>query len=135
MASGRGVSWRPVGGYYELPGPRPLFAAVRGGLFLASDSGDLMASALARIDRPVNAGPAIYRAGFRHDREADNYAAVMAHLDFLEGRNPLATPRQPSLFADNIGSLSRTLTRVGTVDISRRDQGTYVEETVLYRMR
>ena len=59
----------------------------------------------------------------------------MAHLDFLEGRNPLQTPRQPSLFSDNIGSLSRTLSRVGTVDITRRDSGTYVEETVLYRMR
>ena len=117
-----------------MPGLRPLFAAVRGNLFLASDSEDLIASALARTGRPANGGPAIYRAGFRHDREAGSYAAAMAHLDFLEGRNPLQTPRQPSLFADNIGSLSRTLSRVGTVDITRRDRGAYVEETVLYRM-
>jgi len=135
MASNRGVSWRPVGNHYELPGLRPLFAAVRGDLFLASDSEDLITAALARTERLANGGPAIYRAGFRHDREADNYAAAMAHLDFLEGRNPLQAPRQPSLFADNIGSLSRTLSRVGTVDITRRDSGTHVEETVLYRMR
>ena len=134
MASNRGVTWRPAGDFYELPGLRPLFAAVRGNLFLASDSEDLIASALARTGRPANGGPAIYRAGFRHDREAGNYAAAMAHLDFLEGRNPLQTPRQPSLFADNIGSLSRTLSRVGTIDITRRDRGGYVEETVLYRM-
>ncbi|MDA1233673.1 MAG: hypothetical protein O3A53_02615 [Acidobacteria bacterium] len=135
MASNRGVSWRAVGDYYELPGLRPLFAAVRGDLFLASDSEHLISSALERAAPSASGSPTIYRAGFRHDREADNYAAAMAHLDFLEGRNPLQTPRQPSLFADNIGSLSRTLSRVGTVDIPRRDSGTYFEETVLYRMR
>lgn len=134
-AANDGMAWLGRGDYYELTGLRPFFLAVRGDLLLASDSDALISAALARADRPANGGPAIYRAGFRHDREADNYAAAMAHLDFLEGRNPLQTPRQPSLFADNIGSLSRTLSRVGNVDITRRDRGTYVEETVLYRMR
>ncbi len=134
-AADAGTAWLGRGDYYELTGLRPLFLAIRGNLLLMSDSDAMMSAALARADRPANGGPAIYRAGFRHDREADNYAAAMAHLDFLEGRNPLQTPRQPSLFADNIGSLSRTLSRVGTVDITRRDLGTYVEETVLYRMR
>lgn len=134
-AADDGTAWLGRGAFYELTGLRPFFLAVRGDLLLASDSDAMISAALARADRPANGGPAIYRAGFRHDREADNYAAAMAHLDFLEGRNPLQTPRQPSLFADNIASLSRTLTRVGTVDISRRDRGAYVEETVLYRMR
>ena len=134
-ATDDGTAWLGRGAFYELTGLRPLYVAVRGDLLLASDSEAMISAALARADRTANGGPAIYRAGFRHDRDADNYAAAMAHLDFLEGRNPLQTPRQPSLFADNIGSLSRTLSRVGTVDITRRDQGTYVEETVLYRMR
>jgi hypothetical protein len=134
-AADDGTSWLGRGAFYELTGLRPFFLAIRGDLLLASDSDAMISAALARAERPANPGPAIYRVGFRHDREAGNYAAAMAHLDFLEGRNPLQTPRQPSLFADNIGSLSRTLSRVGSVDITRRDRGTYVEETVLYRMR
>lgn len=134
-AANDGTSWLGRGAFYELTGLRPLYVAVRGDLLLASDSDEMISAALARADRATNGGPAIYRAGFRHDREADNYAAAMAHLDFLDGRNPLQTPRQPSLFTDNIGSLSRTLSRVGSVDITRRDRGTHVEETVLYRMR
>jgi hypothetical protein len=134
-AADDGTAWLGRGGYFELTGLRPFFLAIRGDLLVASDSEALISAALARTDRPVNGGPGIYRAGFRHNREADNYAAAMAHLDFLDGRNPLATPRQPSLFADNIGSLSRALSRAGSVDITRRDRGAYVEETVLYRMR
>ncbi len=134
-AADDGTSWSGRGAFYELTGLRPLFLAIRGDLLLASDSEALISAAIARADVPANGEPAIYRAGFRHDRETDNYVAAMAHLDFLDGRNPLQTPRQPSLFADNIGSLSRTLSRVGTVDITRRDRGTYVEETVSYRMR
>jgi hypothetical protein len=134
-ATDDGTSWLGRGAFYEMTGLRPFFVAIRGDLLLASDSEAMISAALARADRPGNAEPAIYRAGFRHEREADNYAAAMAHLDFLDGRNPLQTPRQPSLFADSIGSLSGTLSRVGTVDIRRRDRGAYVEETVLYRMR
>lgn len=134
-AADDGTSWLGRGAFHELTGLRPLYVAVRGDLLLASDSDVMISATLARAESAANGGPAIYRAGFRHDREVNNYAAAMAHLDFLDGRNPLQTPRQPSLFTDNIGSLSRTLSRVGTIDITRRDQGTYVEETVLYRMR
>lgn len=133
-ATDDGTAWLGRGAFYELSGLRPFFLAIRGDLLLASDSDAMISAALARADLPASEEPAIYRAGFRHDREADYYAAVMAHLDFLDGRNPLQTPRQPSLFADNIASLSRTLSRVGTVDITRRDRGTYIQETVLYRM-
>lgn len=130
-----GTEWQARGDYYVLVGLRSLFAAVDGNLMLVSDSEELVIATLARLgNQDQGDDPAIYRARFRHNLEAATYSTAMAHLDFLEGRNPLQTPRQPSLFSDNLGSLSRVFDRVATVEIERHDRGAYVEETVRYQM-
>lgn len=129
------TEWQARGDYYALVGLRSLFAAVDGNLLLVSDSEELLIATLARRDnQDQDDDRAIYRARFRHNVEAATYSTAMAHLDFLEGRNPLQMPRQPSLFSDNIGSLSRVFGRVVTVEIERYDHGAYVEETVRYQM-
>jgi hypothetical protein len=133
--SGIGTQWQSRGDHYGLAGLRDLFCAVRGDLLLVSDSEGLILAALANSasDQPTP-DQAIYRARFRHASELDNYSRVMSHLDYLDGRNPLQTPRQPSLFTDTIGSLGGVLNGVDTIEIERFDRGAYIEESVLYRM-
>lgn len=133
--SGLGVGWEVRGNHYALAGLRDLFIAVRNDLLLVSNSEELLTATLARhADLESVEDQAIFRARFRHESEIEHYTKVISHLDFLEGRNPLQTPRQPTLFADTIGSLGGVLSRVDAVEVERFDRGAYTEETVLYRM-
>lgn len=133
--SGLGAEWESRGSYYALVGLRDLFFAVRGELLLVSGSEEILTETLARHAdlEPVD-DQAIFRARFRHASEIENYTNVMSHLDFLEGRSPLQTPRQPALFTDTIGSLGQVLNRIDSIELERYDRGAYIEETVQYRM-
>jgi hypothetical protein len=133
--SGAGTEWQSRGSHYALTGLRDLFVVIQGELLLVADSEALLVATLNRLSgQQPNDSQAMYRAHLEHSVQTANYTRVMAHLDFLEGRNSLQTPREPALFTDSIGSLSGALGRVTAIDIERYDRGSYVEETIRYNL-
>jgi hypothetical protein len=123
----------------RLDGLGTLFFANRGRLlFLSNDSG-LLASVLDRAGTAPPAGGFSYAAGFRHSRERANYERVMTALDFASAGRFGFQPgglsgRAPAFFSDNIGSLSRVLSKLTEIRMTDEERGSSTVQTVVYQM-
>jgi|SRR5579859_242699 len=135
-----GVGWRQAGArsndYFELDGLIPLTMATRGRkLFIANDAQVMLAMLQsAPVQSP---GPAIYAAGFRHDREQENFAHLAHVLDHSSaawgtGSSRRAPEGEPGFFSGNISSLSRALSGVASESVLVRQSGDKVIQTVVY---
>ncbi len=133
-----GVGWRQAGArsndYFELDGLIPLTMATRGRkLFIANDVQVMLAMLQsAPVQSP---GPAIYAAGFRHDREQENFAHlahVLDHSSAASGFSRQTPEGEPGFFSGNISSLSRALSGVASESVLVRQSGDKVMQTVVY---
>ena len=66
-----GVEWQRSGAYFELNGLWPLKVAVRGKYLLVSDDAGLLTSILANTNRKPTLKPAVFAAGFDHQRREE----------------------------------------------------------------
>ncbi|MGD0697661.1 MAG: hypothetical protein ABSB82_22810 [Terriglobia bacterium] len=134
-ASQLGVGWQQKSGYQELDGLWTLLAAVRGKYLLISDDPTLMSTMLANVNRKGDVKPAVFIAGFSHQRERDNFVRLTALID-RPSTNPGGAPameREPQFFSENIASLSSTLASVSSEKIVVRDAGDKELQTVTYQ--
>ncbi|MFQ5722881.1 MAG: hypothetical protein ACE5G6_00205 [Terriglobia bacterium] len=137
-----GARWgerrRGANPYYELDGLVPLAMAVRGPLLIVADRPELLLAVLAKLDGsplPAASDEAIYAAAFRHAREGDYFLRMMRLLDYPWVRNyGRAEEREPRFFSENLGSLSRVLRRVEQASIVVQDRGSWVAQTIVYRL-
>ena len=121
--------------FHQLNGLTPLLVAVRGRYLMVANSADVLEAVLARMSAPDSETDGIYAASLRHDAERSRYERLMGHLDYVRTRRfGTARRRTPSFFSDNVASLSRTLSRVGTISIVMRDEGPAVSQTVSYEL-
>jgi hypothetical protein len=130
-----GVGWQQKSGYQELDGLWTLLAAVRGKYLLISDDPTLMSTMLANVNRKGDVKPAVFIAGFSHQRERDNFVRLTALID-RPSTNPGGAPameREPQFFSENIASLSSTLASVSSEKIVVRDAGDKELQTVTYQ--
>jgi hypothetical protein len=127
-----GVEWQNNAGYVELNGLWTLAVAVRGKYLLVSDNAELLASMLANADAPTKTKiePAIFIAGFNHQRERENFARLTGLLDNPAGNS--GAGHIPSFFSENIGSLSATLADMASEKIVIRDTSDLENQTVTY---
>ena len=107
-------------------------------MFLSNDSG-LLTSVLSRVGTAPPPGRFSYAAGFRHSRERANYERVMAALDYVSAGRFGFQPgglsgRAPAFFSDNIGSLSRVLSKLTEIRVTAEERGSLMEQTVVYQM-
>jgi hypothetical protein len=141
-----GIRWFPAGSapdqYFGLDGLAPLVVAVRGPrLLVANDKSTLLAllkSYSASKPGPAidKAAPAIYAAGFRHDRERENFARLSGVLrqSALAAKASQYVPAdQPDFFSATVASLSQTLDNVRSESVViRRSQNKEIQ-TIVYQ--
>jgi len=125
-----GVEWQKNGAYIELNGLWTLSVAVRGKYLLISDNSALLTSMLANTNQKTTLKPAVFAAGFDHQRERDNFVRLTGLLDKPEGGSGAGST--PNFFSDNIASLSSALAGLSSEKIVVRDAGNKVSETVTY---
>jgi len=135
-----GAGWRQAGArgnsYFELDGLIPLTIATRGKkLFIANDAQVVLA--MLQSTPVQNPEPAIYAAGFRHDRERENFAHLTHILDHSSaawgaGSSKPAPDGEPNFFSGNITSLSTTLSGVASESVLVRQSEDKVMQTVIY---
>jgi hypothetical protein len=135
-AGGLGVNWstRP-GGYQTLDGLWPLAVAARGKYLLISDDGALLGNMLANVNQRVVSQPAVFIAGFSHERERQNFKQLTSVIDRPNAAPDNVVPnagRAPQFFSDNISSLSSTLAGVSAEKVVIRDAGDKTAQTVTY---
>jgi len=133
-----GAAWVPgaIGRHQveQLDGLGKLIVTAQGKLlFLASDA-DLLATVLDHSGAPQPAGPLTYAAGFRHLRERARYERLMTALDSnSSGVQTFQDMNHPPFFSANLGSLSRTLSRIVEVRITAQEQEGVTRQTVVYQ--
>jgi len=94
-----------------------------------------MSAMLVHMNQKPDSKPAVFVAGFDHQRERENFARFSSLVD-QPNINPTQTPgaeRQPQFFSENIGSLSSTLGGVMSENIMVRDTSDKVLQTVVYK--
>jgi hypothetical protein len=130
-----GMGWRQADGFSELDGLQPLLAAVRGKYLIISSEPALIRGMLANVNRKSDLKPAVFVAGFDHERERANFSRLAALVDRPEtGQSAIAgRERQPQFFSENMASLSATLASVSSEKIVVRDAGDKVLQTVTYQ--
>jgi hypothetical protein len=133
-ASQLGVGWKAKGGYLQLDGLWPLTISVHGKYLLVADDDRLMETLLANVDRKTDAKPAIFVAGFRHDRERENFAQFFGLIDGpnRSGAEYQDVPRQPQFFSGNVASLSTVLSVISAENVIVRRDGNKELQTVTY---
>ena len=125
-----GVEWQKNGAYLELNGLWTLSVAVRGKYLLISDNPALLTSMLANANQKTTLMPAVFVAGFDHQKEKDDFARLTGLLDKSAGGS--ASGSTPNFFSDNIASLSSALAGLSSEKIVVRDAGNNVSQTVTY---
>jgi hypothetical protein len=135
-ASTLGVQWKKTGGsqgYSELDGLARVALAVQGKYLLVSDDPATLAAVLARFAQPVSTESAIYRAGFDHARERQNFYRLTSLID-RPSRAGAANgeSREPQFFSQTVASLSQTLAAVKSQSIVAKRRGGVELQTVLY---
>jgi hypothetical protein len=112
----------------RMDGLGTLLFANRGRLLFLSNDSRLLTAVLDRLGTGPSTGAFTYAAGFRHSRERPNYERVMAALDFTSAGN-----RAPAFFSDNIGSLSRVLSKFSEIRMTEEERNSITVQTVLYQ--
>jgi hypothetical protein len=134
-----GVAWQKQGSgsaqLLRLDGLFPMVLAVAGKYLVLSSDRDSLAAVLSRMDAASTTVPAIYMAGFNHQRERGNFAHWTGILDQAYLQSSYSTPaagREPEFFSRNLSSLSKTLSGVQSISIQQRHEGGVVRQTVIY---
>jgi len=133
-ASGHGVAWQQKSGYSQLDGLWPLATAVHGKYLLISGDPALLEAMLLNFNRKPDMKPAVFVAGFNHEREQANFVRFVGVIDrpSLEPSNVPGMEREPQFFSENMVSLSATLAGISAEKIMVRVEGDKVLETVTY---
>ena len=113
----------------RLDGLGTLLIAERGRLLFVANDAALLAAVLDRAATMPTQDTVTYAAGFRHARERANFERMMQALDFGTPSRGDAVP----FFSGNIASLSRVLSGISEVRITRTDSAAARVETVTYR--
>jgi hypothetical protein len=125
-----GVEWQKNGATIELNGLWTLSVAVQGKYLLLSDNSALLTSMLANANQKTALKPAIFAAGFDHQKEKTNFARLTGLLD--KPTRGSGSGSTPNFFSDNIASLSSALAGLSSEKIVVRDAGNRVSQTVTY---
>jgi hypothetical protein len=150
-----GMKWtakkRGARTWYALDGLAPLAMAAESRWLLIANDADLLAGVLDRLKPTGAAAPGkVFAAGFRHSAERANFAAMMSAIDHVsapaaegpeegdagnaQAMPARAGPAAPAFFSGNIASLSDTLARLESSSIEIRDNGSALNETVIYKL-
>jgi hypothetical protein len=134
-----GVTWSARGqgadASYQMDGLMHVSLATRGKLLILADSPESLAGVVARLSQPPAAEGAAYAAGFRHSREADNFARMTRLIDqpqAPQASGDQSSEHEPMFFSENMASLSRTLGTLQSEQIMVHDRGATVTQTVVY---
>lgn len=149
-ASQLGIGWtrRPgLGGEISvLDGSIPLALAIRGDrLYIATS--DVLLSAM--LSRAASSGAAqnqgvTYEAEFQHsDREQQIFQKIAGRLNAASHGSPASYGgdtdgtggEAPAFFSGNVASLSRTWSRMIREQVSEKDEGAVVSQTVVYEWK
>jgi hypothetical protein len=125
-----GVEWQKNGAYLELNGLWTLSVAVRGKYLLISDNPALLTGMLANANQKTTLKPALFAAGFDHQKERDNFMRLTGLLDKPAGGSGAGST--PDFFSNNIAGLSSALAGLSSEKIVVRDAGSRVSQTVTY---
>jgi hypothetical protein len=125
-----GVEWQKNVGYFELNGLWRLTVAMRGKYLFISDNSELLTGLLANTNQKTTLKPAVFVAGFDHQREREHFVRLTGLLDKPAGG--AGTGGTPQFFSENIGSLSAALADLSSEKIVVRDAGDRVSQTVTY---
>ena len=125
-----GVDWQKNGAHFELNGLWTLSVAASGKYLLISDNPALLTGLLGNANQKTTLKPAVFAAGFDHQKEKDNFLRLTGLLDKPAGGSGAGSA--PNFFSDNIAGLSSTLTGMSSERIVVRDAGNKVSQTVTY---
>ena len=129
-----GVEWQARSGLQEFNGLWNLALAVRGKYLFLSNQPTLLNAMLANWNQKVLLKPALFVAGFDHDRERENFGRLTGLLD-RSGSEPggaAGSSQTHEFFSDNIQSLNSILAGVSSEKVVVRDAGDKVLQTVTY---
>jgi hypothetical protein len=135
LTAGRlGVDWQSAAGFQQLNGLWNLAAAVRGRYLFISDQPTLLNKLLANMTQKAASRPAVFAAGFDHDRERGSFARLTGLIDRpgVSVDAARGAGHIPEFFSENIASLSFMLAGVSSEKIVVRDAGDKVMQTVTY---
>jgi hypothetical protein len=129
-----GVEWQARPGAQQLNGLWELDTAVRGKYLFVSDHSGLLSQLLGNMNQKLLMKPALFAAGFAHERERESFSRLTELLDRPgnEAGGSAGRGHTPEFFSENIGSLSSTLAGVTAEKIVVRDAGDRVTQTVTY---
>jgi hypothetical protein len=133
-AGEHGVVWQQNSGYSKLDGLWPLAASVRGKYLLIADDPRLIEAMLSNFNHTPDTTPAVFVAGFNHEREQasfERFSGVLDRPNMAQG-NIRGMERQPQFFSENMASLSATLSAISAEKIIVHVEGDKVLQTVTY---
>lgn len=135
-ASRLGLQWRDVkdgGGYYELEGLYPVQITVRGKVLYIANNADALTAVLQSKTGAAPSQPVSYAAAFNHSRERQNFYDFSSLADQSSATAGNSGTREPQFFSENIGSFSRTFSRLDSEEIVTRQMKDRIQQTVTYR--
>jgi hypothetical protein len=125
-----GAGWTG-GPIFRLDGLSNIAVASRGRYLVVASTPEAAGAVLARMESSRGSEQGIYAARFNHRRELPNFARATRLLDFS---GEIAADRAPRFFSQNVTSLGRALERMESASVLRRDLGTHLAETIVYRL-
>jgi hypothetical protein len=128
-----GVDWQSADGSQQLNGLWNLATAVRGKYLFISDQRTLLNGLLANMTQKVVSKPAVFVAGFDHERERGSFTRLTGLIDRPGVEvGPAGAGHIPEFFSENVASLSSVLAGVSSEKIVIRDVGDKVTQTITY---
>jgi hypothetical protein len=135
-AANLGIGWRRAGGkdsYLELDGLSHIALAVRGKYLFIGNDPQTIAAALSHLADKSSASPALYCAGFDHNRERQNFYRLTSLVD-RPSRNGNNNPDgEPEFFSQNAASFSKSMAAVKSQSIVVTRDGGLERQTVTYQ--
>lgn len=128
-----GVSWRQVGGAWEMDGLARVAMLASGRIMLLGSRADELEALAALLkSTPDASAAASYAAGYRVAGQLNSFTRHMKLIEFPQTGQ--GESNEPPFFSENLASLVRTLQRVQAVTVVARDDGRAVKQTVTYRL-
>lgn len=132
-----GATWTRSGhgqeSYLSLSGLHPVQFAVRGKYLVIGNDPETINSVLNRFTQKSTTEPAVYLAGFDHQRERQNFYRLTSLVDRPSRMGTNMNDVEPQFFSQNIASLSRVFAGLKSESIVIRVNGALETQSIRYQ--
>lgn len=132
-----GTTWTRFGNgqqsYLALTGLHPVQFAVRGKYLVIGNDPEAISSVLSRFTQKSTTEPAVYLAGFDHQRERENFYRLTSLIDRPSRMGTNTNAGEPQFFSQNVASLSKVFGSLKSESVIIRVNGALETQSIRYQ--